>query len=1301
MSKRLIITILSVFFVINSSLTVYAEDPVPEIQPEQETVETVSEENAPEETETQSEESEVSAEEQIESQEETEAAVPADEEPEVISEEVSAPEEDTETVSDPVETITEETDTGSDPAETVTEDETDPALDPDETVTDEETDPDSEPVETVTEEETDPESEPVETVTEEETETEPAEEVTEKDTETESDPAEEVTEEDKDTASESEKDDDEAGSEDGETEGEEHISDEELKGPTLLAGAPTDLSKFTYEETEGGYVISKYTGSDAVVVIPSKINNKPVVEIGYQAFAGNSAITEVVLPSTVKTITSAAFAYCTNLSKMDLPKGLTVISSAAFADTKLKYSTVPSTVTKIGEYAFQDLDITSFTIPKSCTEFNTLAFFNVMSLKEYKVASGNTAYKAENGILFSKDGKMLSAVPPARSGSYTIPSGVEVIADSAFDHSAITSVRIPSSVTAIGMYPFSNSNITDLTIPASVKSFGTMTFSAMKKLKSIAFEESGVKELSYGIFADCPALQSVRLPSTLETLSNRAFRYTAMKTIDLSYLKHLKTIDYGAFMESSYLEKVILPESVETINGVAFSKDKRLISINLPAGLKMIGSYAFLDCASLNIPLPLPSGLQEVYMNAFEGTANAGSIKVPKGMTETDSGHYMRQFEVFDLTGEFSYTKAYEVLDLVNQERAKEGLSPLTMDRDLLEAAMLRAAETSVYFSHTRPIGTNCSTVSSKLAAENIAAGSYDASRTMDQWMNSSGHRRNIMSASYQSIGIGVFKNERGVYCWVQCFGRNAADTADRPADVTKTVTINAVKDLVQFELQSDKSVIGPGEQARITAMSESDEFTSSKIDNSSFKWTSSDESVAKVSVKGIVTAVKSGIVTITAINRNDPAAKAAVQLQVKSIPVSVKLNKTSASLEKGKTLTLTAAVSPSDAVDKTVTWSSSDIYVASVDQNGKVTAGKTGTATITAETVNGKTATCKVTVKNKTVAVKGVKLNRTSASLEKGKTVTLTATVSPANAANKTVTWTTSNKKIATVDQNGKVTAVKAGTATITAKTSNGKTATCKVTVRKASAFDPVVAFVTRLYRLCLSRDPDQGGLDYWVNYLKTGQKTAAEVVYGFFFSDEMKRLNLSNEEYVERCYAVMMDRASDAGGKKYWVEHLENGVTRLYVVRGFVESKEFTQICKDYGVTRGSLQLTDPRDQNYGITSFVARCYTKALGRQYDEGGLKNWCNQILYASNRKQAAIDTASTGFFHSTEFRNKNLSNTEYVKVLYRTFLGREYDSAGLKDWVGQLNRGASRDHVMNGFAYSQEFNKIMTSYGIQ
>ena len=152
-----------------------------------------------------------------------------------------------------------------------------------------------------------------------------------------------------------------------------------------------------------------------------------------------------------------------------------------------------------------------------------------------------------------------------------------------------------------------------------------------------------------------------------------------------------------------------------------------------------------------------------------------------------------------------------------------------------------------------------------------------------------------------------------------------------------------------------------------------------------------------------------------------------------------------------GQTASLTATVSPSNATNKSVTWTSSNPSVATVSSSGVVTAVANGTATITATTADGsnKTATCAVTV-NIPVKATGVTLNQTSLTLTSaGQTATLQATVSPSNASNKNVTWSSSNPSVATVS-NGVVTAVANGTATITATTADGsnKTATCAVTV-------------------------------------------------------------------------------------------------------------------------------------------------------------------------------------------------------------------------------------------------------------
>ena len=152
-----------------------------------------------------------------------------------------------------------------------------------------------------------------------------------------------------------------------------------------------------------------------------------------------------------------------------------------------------------------------------------------------------------------------------------------------------------------------------------------------------------------------------------------------------------------------------------------------------------------------------------------------------------------------------------------------------------------------------------------------------------------------------------------------------------------------------------------------------------------------------------------------------------------------------------GGSETLTATVAPADATNQKVTWKSDKPEIATVDANGKVTGVKAGEATITVTTEDGgKTATCKVTVSDTEIKVTGVTLNKTALTLNIGASETLSATVAPADATNKKVTWKSSDAAVATVDTNGKVTAVKAGEATITVTTEDGgKTATCKVTVK------------------------------------------------------------------------------------------------------------------------------------------------------------------------------------------------------------------------------------------------------------
>ena len=232
-----------------------------------------------------------------------------------------------------------------------------------------------------------------------------------------------------------------------------------------------------------------------------------------------------------------------------------------------------------------------------------------------------------------------------------------------------------------------------------------------------------------------------------------------------------------------------------------------------------------------------------------------------------------------------------------------------------------------------------------------------------------------------------------------------------------------------------------------------------------------------------------------------------------------ITLNKTSLTLTEGGSETLQATIQPSNATNKTITWSSSNTSVATVDSAGKVTAVKAGTATITATSNNGKKVNCTVTVNAKTVAVTGITLNKTSVTLNVGGSETLQATIQPSNATNKTVTWSSSNTSVATVDSAGKVTAVKAGTATITATSNNSKKASCTVTVVEKQ---PSVSYTAHVQNTG------------WQSFVKDGGFAGTE-----------------GKSYRVEGIIVKLDAGSYTGGIKYrsyiqgigWQDYVNNG--------------------------------------------------------------------------------------------------------------------------------------------------------------
>ena len=219
-----------------------------------------------------------------------------------------------------------------------------------------------------------------------------------------------------------------------------------------------------------------------------------------------------------------------------------------------------------------------------------------------------------------------------------------------------------------------------------------------------------------------------------------------------------------------------------------------------------------------------------------------------------------------------------------------------------------------------------------------------------------------------------------------------------------------------------------------------------------SLRWTSSNPNVATVNNNGLVTGRSSGTSTITCTTTDGSNLSTSCTITVAQLITSISMQG-SLEMNTGNTYRLSVSISPASATGKSLKWNSSNGNVATVSSDGTVTAKSPGTANITCVTTDGskKSATCTVTVKQ---GVTGITLNKTSATIGVGNSTQLTANVSPSNATNKSVKWSSSNTGVATVNGNGQVTGVGVGTTTITCRSSDGNaTASCTVTVANVSS--------------------------------------------------------------------------------------------------------------------------------------------------------------------------------------------------------------------------------------------------------
>ncbi len=626
-----------------------------------------------------------------------------------------------------------------------------------------------------------------------------------------------------------------------------------------------------YSSTSPGW----YSQANSITAI---VIQSGITAIGAQAFCQLPNLTSVTIPSTVTSMGSDAFYGDSSLETVSLPQSITTLSYGAFADCYSLTTFSAPGLQSIEDYVFQGTQISDFTIGKNVTEISSLAFFDT-AIQAYYVESGNTKYTASNGILFTDQGKTLLSYPARKTdSSYQVPDSVTKINAGAFIRNAyLTQISIGKNVTSLGDSAFQQCTaLTSVTIPDSVTEAGYFTFYGCSSLQSVQFG-AGLLETSYQMFENCVRLTSINFGSKLQKLYARTFAgCSSLTTVSLP--ANITEIGNGCFGDC-YALTSFTSSNLSEIPYQAFLNDSKLTEVNLNEGVINIYRCAFLGCSAL-ASVTLPASVTYVHSYAFETTTKITSKN--QNMAAFGQNGY-RYLDTVSVSGTRNYSYAYDVLTLVNQERAADGKSALVMNESLLETAMQRAAEIVVLFSHTRPDGSSCFDLNKLMRGENIAYGQATPQAAMESWMNSQGHKENILNSGYTTIGIGCFSYE-GRYYWVQCFG-SGADTSScaMPANNNVSAAVNIAAETFReadtsygiiwgtpesytysLEIALSKSTITKGDSATLTCYLVNPGSQSRiPLSGSDFTCTSSDPSVAQVT-GATIQGLKAGSAQIT-----------------------------------------------------------------------------------------------------------------------------------------------------------------------------------------------------------------------------------------------------------------------------------------------------------------------------------------------------------------------------------------------------------------------------------------------------
>ncbi len=676
------------------------------------------------------------------------------------------------------------------------------------------------------------------------------------------------------------------------------------------------------------------------VTIPNSVTS-----IGEYAFSSCTVLTSVTIPNSVTSIGSSAFSGCRGLTSVTIGNSVTTIGESAFSGCSgLTSVTIPNSVTSIGEYAFSSCTgLTSVTIPNSVTSigvgtFNGTPWYN--NQPNGLVYAGMVAYKYKGTM--------------PNGTSIVLKNGCTGIVDECFlNCSGLTMVTIPNSVTTIGESAFSGcSGLTSVTIPNSVTSIGGGAFKGCGGLTSVTIGNS-VTKIPYECFSGCSGLTSVNIPNSVTSIGNSAFRYcygltsvtipnsvTSMAYNTFSYCTGLTSIvvesgntkydsrnNCNAIIETATnaliygCKNTIIPNSVTSIGNGAFYFCSGLTSVTIPNSVTSIGAIAFSNCSGL-ASVTISNSVTSIGSSAFYSCTGLTSVTIPNSVTSIGDNAF------WDCSGLTSVTISNSVTSIGSN--AFSGCSSLT--------SVTLTGKGAWNPKNNMPDINQIKTV-------NIGSGITS--------LGNFGFTPDVVNCYAETpptCSYGTFSNYDGAL-HVPPASMVSYFTADYWQNFN-----NLVNDLTE-KVTLDKTTVS------IVLLQTSALTATTVPEGSNILWGTNNPSVVTVDENGMITATGVGECDIFATLATNSAVYACCHVTVSYPEINITLSDESLEMNLSEERTLTAIITPENT-GLTPTWSSSNTSVATVDDNGKVTAIGEGECDITAIVLDY-TATCHVTVTN------------------------------------------------------------------------------------------------------------------------------------------------------------------------------------------------------------------------------------------------------------------------------------------------------------------------------------------------